>query len=155
MEFSMINFMIFLTHILQNTISLISLYYILTPKFSFFASLRIIIPIAFTAVLLTNIDINNLVLRQIINITLYLFAVRILYQNTWKITIFALGAIYLLAAFSEIILFTLFTIFVPQYASLSNKHFLMVCNFCITILYILVLYCFILYWKRKQKISIR
>ena len=101
MESSMIHFMIFLTHILLNTISLISLSYILTSKFSFFTPpARIIIP----------------------------------------------------AAFSEIIPFTLFTIFLPQYVSLSNKYFLVVCNFCITILYISVLYCFILYWKRRQKI---
>ena len=40
MESSMIHFMIFLTHILLNTISLISLSYILTSKFSFFTPPR-------------------------------------------------------------------------------------------------------------------
>lgn len=150
MNFIIYRLVTYITFVLESSMALTSLHFILTPRYSLSKCLPVTILAASIENLICCIDLNNIYLRQIMHFVIALTVARILYNNTWKSTCFAITSVFLLAAFTELLLSLPSYIFFPDYATLDDVRFIMLFNFLFLALYILVLYLFLLLWKKRK-----
>lgn len=139
-----------LVHCLEMYMNCFFFYHVLTPIYSLRKSFFISCSVMTVAMLLTYIDYSNILARQIIVFIGFLVVCRLLYQNPLGSIIFFICISYVLMTVCDLVITFSFYTLIPDMKGFPEGEILLLGNLLWIILYTIVIYVFLIIWKRGK-----